>query len=96
MKAKDVKPGHYDEILDRTHCLRITTEATLVEHPCYTFNLDIQSLVNDINERLDALYQMAGRYSFDLEEAAKRKAKKMYRLRQRNKRSLKKAMKGEL
>lgn len=96
MKAKDVKPGHYDEIVDRAHCLRTTAEGILVEHPCYTFDLDIQAVVEQITAGIDELYQMAANKGVELEEKLKHKAQKMYRMRQRNKKALKKAMKGEL
>lgn len=96
MKAKDLKPGHYDEVVDRAHCLRTTAEGILVEHPCYAFDIDVQTIVDQINAGIDELYQLAGNKSVELEERLKYKAQKMYRLRQRNKKALKKAMKGEL
>lgn len=55
-------PGHYFELLDRTHIASSYVQMTLGEHPVLAKHPELMALYEAAVDRLEELYQAVGRF----------------------------------
>jgi hypothetical protein len=60
--ANDIKPGHYFELLDRTHVASSYIQMALGGHPVLAMHPELMALYTATVDRLEELYQAIGRY----------------------------------
>ncbi len=58
----EINPGHYFELLDRTHIASSYLQMTLGEHPVLTTQPELMALYTAAVDRLEELYQAVARY----------------------------------
>lgn len=61
-ETSDVNPGHYFELLDRTHIASAYLQMALGEHAVLTKHPELMALYEAAVDRLEELYQAVGRY----------------------------------
>lgn len=61
-ETNDVNPGHYFELLDRTHIASSYLQMALGQHAVLARHPELKALYEAAVDRLEALYQAVDRY----------------------------------
>lgn len=60
MEKEEINPGHYLELMDRTHIIMENINTHLLEHPLTLNDLELTTLYNDAIDTLWKAYQLVG------------------------------------